>query len=147
MIESLIYLTASKLDISLSVGVCTRFQANPKESHLTAIKRNICYDNDTVNYGIWYSKNTNLNLAGYSDVDRASCVVDRRSTSGGCFYVGTNLVAWLSMKQNSISPQQSASSCCTYLLWMKKLLADYGLDQEKMVVFCDNQSVLGFRLA
>ena len=36
MIGSLLYLIASRLDIAFSVGVCARFQATPKESHLTA---------------------------------------------------------------------------------------------------------------
>ena len=39
MIGSLLYLTTSRPDISYSVGVCARYQANPKESHMTALKR------------------------------------------------------------------------------------------------------------
>jgi hypothetical protein len=69
MIGSLLYLTASRPDIAFSVGVCARFQANPKESHLIAIKRIIGYVNDTLLYGIWYSIETNLVVAGYSDAD------------------------------------------------------------------------------
>jgi len=65
MIESLLYLTASRPDIAFSVGVCARFQANPKESHLTAVKRIIRYVNDTLLYGIWYSREKNLVVAGY----------------------------------------------------------------------------------
>jgi len=93
MIGSLLYLTASRLDIAFSVGVCARFQANPKESHLTAVKRIIRYVNDTLLYGIWYSREKNLVVAGYSDGDWAGNADDRKSTLGGCFYVGNNLVA------------------------------------------------------
>jgi hypothetical protein len=103
MIGSLLYLTASRLDIAFNVGVCARFQANPKESQLTAVKRIIRYVNDTFLYGIWYSREKNLVVAGYSDANWASNVDDRKSTSGGCFYVGNNLVAWISRKQSSIS--------------------------------------------
>ncbi|XP_035548662.1 secreted RxLR effector protein 161-like [Juglans regia] len=102
MIESLIYITASKADIAFSVGVCARFQANPKESHLIAVKRILKYPSATVDYGIWYSKDSNLSLAGYSNADWAGNTDDRKSTTGGCFYVGSNLVAWISNKQNSI---------------------------------------------
>jgi spore germination protein GerM len=98
MIGNLLYLTASRPDIAFSVRVCARFQANPKESHLTAVKRIIRYVNATVNYGIYFSRETNLVLAGYSDADWAGNVDDRKSTSGGCFYVGTNLVASMSRK-------------------------------------------------
>ena len=52
MIISLLYLTASKPNIAFSVGVCARFQAAPKESHLIAVKQIISYVNGTSNYGI-----------------------------------------------------------------------------------------------
>ena len=73
MIGSLLYLTASKHDISFSVGVgmgvCARYQADPKESHLSSVKRIIRYVNGTSNYGIWYSFDTNASLVGFSDTD------------------------------------------------------------------------------
>jgi hypothetical protein len=59
-----------------------------------------------------------------------------------------NLVASLSKKKNSISLSKAEAEyiatrcCCTQLIWMKKLLFDYSLDQETMVVFCDNQSAI-----
>jgi hypothetical protein len=80
------------------------------------------YVNGTINFGIFFSQNTNLELAGYSDADCAEKVDDRKSTSGGCFYVGKNLVAWMSKKQNSISLSTveaeyiPAESCCTQLI-------------------------------
>ena len=43
MIGSLLYISASRPDISYNVGVCARYQANPKESHMTALKRIIKY--------------------------------------------------------------------------------------------------------
>ena len=69
MIGNLLYLTASRPDIAFSVGVCARFQATPKEYHLTAVNRIIRYINGTSDYGIWYSKDSNECLAGYSDAN------------------------------------------------------------------------------
>ena len=83
MIGSLLYLTASRLDIAFSVGVCARYQANSKESHVGVVKRIIKYVNGTADYGIWFSKDTNSSLAGYSDADWAGNADDRKSTSGG----------------------------------------------------------------
>ena len=71
MIDSLLYHTASRLDIAFSVGVYAQFQATPKESHLIAVKQIICYINGTSDYGIWYSRDSNECLAGYSDADWA----------------------------------------------------------------------------
>ena len=69
MIGKLLYLTASIPDISYSVGVCARYQANSKESHMITLKRIIKYVETTTNFGVWYSKDTNDVLVGYSDAD------------------------------------------------------------------------------
>ena len=148
MIGSLLYLTASRSDIAFSVVVCAWFQAALKESHLTAIKRIIRYINGTYDYGIWYSRDSNECLSGYSDADWVGCIDDRKSTLGGCFYLGNNLVSWMSKKQNSVSLSMAeaeyivAGSCCAQLLWMKKLLHDYGMTQDTICVFCDNMSAI-----
>ncbi|CAM8880628.1 unnamed protein product [Rhodiola kirilowii] len=102
MIGSLLYLTASRPDIAYVVGVCERYQANPKESHLLNVKRIIKYISGTSDYGIWYTKDTSPCLVGYCDADCARNAEDRKSTSGGCFFLGNNLVSWFSKKQNSI---------------------------------------------
>ena len=148
MIGNLLYLTASRPDISYNVGVCARYQAHPKESHMTTLKRIIKYVTTTADFGVWYSKDTNDVLAGYSDADWAGNTDDRKSTSGGCFYIGNNLVSWMSKKQNSISLSTveveyiAAGSCCTQLLWMQKLLLDYGIRQEHLTIYYDNTSAI-----
>ena len=86
---------------------------------MTALKRIIKYVKTTVEFGVWYSKDTSDVLAGYSDSDWARNVDDRKSTLGGCFYVGNNLVSYMSKKQNSISLSTTeakynvAGTCCT----------------------------------
>ncbi|KAG9442456.1 hypothetical protein H6P81_018310 [Aristolochia fimbriata] len=148
MIGSLLYLTASRPDLCFTVGVCARYQANPKESHLQAVKRILRYVHETTKLGIFYSNSSTVALAGYSDADWFGNSDDKKSTSGGCFYLGTNLVAWYSKKQNSISLSTAEAeyiatgSCCTQLLWMKQMLADYGFEQDILTVFCDNTSAI-----
>ncbi|XP_030945738.1 uncharacterized protein LOC115970217 [Quercus lobata] len=118
MINSLLYLTVSRPDIAFSIEVCARFQAAPKESHLTAVKRIIRYINGTSNYEIWYSRDSNECLASYLDANWSGCIDDRKNTLGGCFYLGNNLVSWMSKKQNSVSLSTAeaeyiaAGSCC-----------------------------------
>ena len=144
MIGSLLYLTASRPDISYNAGVCAKYQANLKESHMIALKRIIKFFKTTADFGVWYSKDTNDVLAGYSDIYKAENANDRKSTSGGCFYVGNNLVSWMSKKQNSISLSTieaeyiTAGSCCPQLLWMQKLLHNYSIchtDDQKVELF------------
>ena len=92
MIGILIYLTTSRPNISYSVGVCARYQANPKESHMIVLKRIIKHVKSTANFSVWYSKDTNDVLAGYFDADWPSNANDRKSTLGGCFYMSNNLI-------------------------------------------------------
>ena len=148
MIGSLLYLTASRPDLCLSVGICARYQVSPKESHMNAVKRVIKYVKGTLNFGLHYTFETNLNLAGYCDADWTGCVDDRRSTSGGCFFLGNNMVSWHSKKQNCVSLSTAEAeyialgSCCTQLLWMRQMLVDYGYVSDPMLVHCDNMSAI-----
>jgi hypothetical protein len=98
MIGSLFYLCASRSDIMLSVCMCARFQAAPKECHLRAIKRIMRYLVLTPYLGIWYPKGAHIEFIGYSDVDYAGCKVNRRRTSGTCQFLGRSLVCWSSKK-------------------------------------------------
>ena len=103
MIGSLLYLSASRLDIMFSVCICARFQSDPKFSHLMAVKRIIRYLLGTVSLGLWYAKNSLCNLVGYSDSDFAGSKTDRKSTSGTCQFIGSALVSWHNKKQNSVA--------------------------------------------
>ncbi|RVW16178.1 Retrovirus-related Pol polyprotein from transposon RE1 [Vitis vinifera] len=103
MIGSLLYLTASRPDIMYSVCLCARFQSCPKESHLSVVKRILRYLKGTMNIGLWYLKGDNFELIDFSDVDFAGCRVERKSTSGTCYFLGHSLVSWHSKKQNSVA--------------------------------------------
>ncbi|XP_017428806.1 uncharacterized mitochondrial protein AtMg00810-like [Vigna angularis] len=83
MIGSLLYLTDSRPDIMHNVCVCARYQANPKESHLTTVKRILKYLKGTTSFGLWYPSDATPSLIGYSDADYGACKIDRKSTSGG----------------------------------------------------------------
>ena len=148
IIGSLLYLTASRPDISFAVGVCGRFQANPKLSHFTAAKRILKYLRGTESVGLWYPKDSSFNLTSYSDADYAGCKVDRKSTSGTCQFLGDRLISWNSKKQTSIATSTAeaeylaAGSCCSQLLWVQQQLKDYGVQAEESPIFCDNTSAI-----
>jgi hypothetical protein len=84
MIGSLLYLCASRPDIMLSVCMCARFQSDPKECHLMAVKRILRYLVATPCFGVSYPKGSTFDLIEYSGSDYARCKVDRKSTSGTC---------------------------------------------------------------
>ncbi|SPT19257.1 unnamed protein product [Triticum aestivum] len=146
MIGSLLYLCASRPDIMLSVCMCARFQAAPKESHHLAVKRILRYLAYTPTLGLWYPKGSEFDLVGFSDADYAGDKVDRKSTSWTCHFLGRSLVCWSSKKQNcvSLSTAESeyiaAGSCCAQLLWMKKTLKDCVIHLKHVPLYCDNES-------
>ncbi|PKU65390.1 putative mitochondrial protein [Dendrobium catenatum] len=89
MIGSLLYLNASRPDIMFSIFFCARFQADPKESHLTAVKRIFRYLLGTQSLGIWYPRHiTSFEIIEFSYFDSTGCKVDRRSTLGTCQLIG-----------------------------------------------------------
>ncbi|GJR68143.1 ribonuclease H-like domain-containing protein [Tanacetum coccineum] len=83
MIGSLMYLTASRPDIIFVVCACARFQVTPKVSHLHAVKRIFRYLKGQPKLGIWYPRDSPLDLEAFSDSDYAGASLNRKSTTGG----------------------------------------------------------------
>jgi hypothetical protein len=148
MIGSMLYLKASRPDIMYSTCLCTLYQADPKESHLTDVKRIFRYLKGTPNLGLWYPKDSGFDLIAYSDSNFSGCKLDRKSTTGGCQLLGGKLISWTSKKQNSVSTSTAeaeyvaAGSCCAQVLWMRNQLLDYDLQLSKIPIYCDNTSAI-----
>ena len=118
MIGSSLYLCASRPDIMLSVRMCARFQAAPKESHHLAMKQILRYLAYTPTLGLWYPKGSRFDLVGFSDADYAGDKVDRTSTSGTCHFLGRSLVFDL---------QRSRTVYLSPLLNLNTLLLDHAV--------------------
>jgi hypothetical protein len=130
LIGSLLYITASRPDIMQVVGMVGHYQLAPKQIHLVAVTRIFKYLKGTMTYVLWYPKNHNFQLTTYSDADLENCVDERKSTSGGAFFLGDSLVAWISKKKGSISLSTIeaeyifVATCWTRILWMIQTLAN-----------------------
>nr|GEY12554.1 uncharacterized mitochondrial protein AtMg00810-like [Tanacetum cinerariifolium] len=148
MVGSLMYLTASRPDFVFAVCMCARYQASPTKKHLEELKRVFWYLRGTINWGLWYSKDTAMALTAYADADHAGYQDTRRSTSGSAQFLGDKLVSWSSKKQKStaISTTEAEyiamSGCCAQILWMRSQLTDYGFVVNKIPLYCDNRSAI-----
>nr|GEU91992.1 hypothetical protein [Tanacetum cinerariifolium] len=117
MIRSLMYVTSSRPDIMFATCMCARYQANPNEHHVSAIKRIFRYLKGTINLGLWYLKDFGFDLTAYSDADHAGCHLDQKESE----YV-------------------AVSSCCAQVLWMRTQLTDYGFFYDKVPIYRDSKS-------
>jgi hypothetical protein len=135
MIGNLLYVTDSIPDVMH----LAQFQATPNESHVLAVKRIFRYLKGTKEFGLWYPKRKDLSLVSYTYVDWAGCIDDRRSTSGATFYLGECLVSWIRKKQSLVfmSTKKAeyivATTCCTWVLWMKQTLKDIRVEYDEPI--------------
>ncbi|GJW71752.1 retrovirus-related pol polyprotein from transposon TNT 1-94 [Tanacetum coccineum] len=111
-ISTLMYLTASKPDLTFVVCMCARYQAKPIEKHLHAIKRIFKYLRGSVNRGLWYPKDYSIALTAYVDADHKSAAISSTEAK----YI-------------------SLSGCYAQVLWMRSQLTDYGLGFNKIPIF------------
>nr|GFB73197.1 copia protein [Tanacetum cinerariifolium] len=136
-----------QLILHFSLGKqANRYQAKPTKKHLEALKRVFWYLKGTINWGLWYPKDTAMALTAYADADHAGCQDTQRSTSRSAQFLGDKLVSWSSKKQKSIAISTTKaeyiamSGCYAQTLWMRSQLTDYGFDFNKIPLYCDNRS-------
>ena len=98
LVGRLIYLAHTRPDIAYSVSVISQFMHDPREPHLQAANKVLHYLKGNLGKGILFKKNNTLPLQAYIDADYAGSIVDRRSTTGHCTFLGGNLVTWRSKK-------------------------------------------------
>nr|GFB15962.1 retrovirus-related Pol polyprotein from transposon TNT 1-94 [Tanacetum cinerariifolium] len=148
MIGTLLYLTASRPDLQFAICMCARYQARSTEKHIHVVKRIFRYIRGTVNRDLWYPKDSSIALTAFADADHASCQDTRRSTSGSLQFLEDRLISWSSKRQKSaaISSTEAEyialSRCCAQIVWIRSQLTDYGLEFNKIPMYCDNKSAI-----
>nr|GFA43390.1 hypothetical protein [Tanacetum cinerariifolium] len=79
MVGFLMHLAGSRPDLVFIVCMCARYQASPTKNYLQALKQVFRYLRGTINWGLWYPKDTAMALTTYADADHAGCQDIRRS--------------------------------------------------------------------
>ncbi|GJY86882.1 putative reverse transcriptase, RNA-dependent DNA polymerase [Tanacetum coccineum] len=148
MIGSLMYLTSSRPDIMFDVCACARFQVTPKTSHIHAVKRIFRYLKGQPKLGLWYPKDSPFDLEAFSDSDYAGASLDRKSTTGGCQFLGKRLISWQCKKQTIVANSTTeaeyvaAANCCGQVLWIQNQMLDYGFNFMNTKIYIDNESTI-----
>ncbi|GKB49772.1 putative ribonuclease H-like domain-containing protein [Tanacetum coccineum] len=98
--------------------------------------------------GLWYPKESPFDLVAYSDSDYGGASQDRKSTTGGCQFLGRRLISWQCKKQTIVATSTTeaeyvaAASGCGQVLWIQNQLLDYGYNFMNTKIYIDNNSAI-----
>ncbi|GKA53205.1 hypothetical protein Tco_0746520 [Tanacetum coccineum] len=116
--------------------------------YLTASRPDIIYLKGQPKLGLWYPKDSPFDLEAYTDSDYAGASLDRKSTTGGCQFLGRRLISWQCKKQTIVANSTTeaeyvaASSCCGQVLWIQNQMLDYGYNFMNTKIYIDNESTI-----
>ncbi|GKB04415.1 putative ribonuclease H-like domain-containing protein [Tanacetum coccineum] len=148
MIGSLMYLIASRPDIMFVVCACARFQVTPKVSHLHVVKRIFRYLKGQSKLGLWYPRDSPFDLEASSDSDYAGASLDRKSTTGGCRFLGKRLILGNVKKQTIVANSTTeveyvaAANCSGQVLWIQNQMLDYGFNFMNTKIYIENENTI-----
>jgi hypothetical protein len=148
LVGRLIYLSHTRPDIEYAVSMVSQFMHPPREPHMEAVYRILCYLKSSSGKRL-FSQHDHLKIETYTDADWAVSILDRRSTSGYCTFVGGNLITWRRKKQSVVARSSAeaeframAQGVCE-TLWFKILLMEVGFDsKDSMRLYCDNKAAI-----
>ncbi|GJY48936.1 putative ribonuclease H-like domain-containing protein [Tanacetum coccineum] len=112
------------------------------------VKRMFRYLKGQPTLGLWYHKDSPLELIDYSDSDYASASLERKFTTGGCQFLGSRLISWQCKKQTIVAnftteaEYIAASNCCGQVLWLQNQLLYYGYNFMQTKIHVDNESAI-----
>ena len=148
IIGSLLYLTTSRPDFVYSVGMCAKFQACPRDSHLKVAKRILRYLKKIGDLVLFYPASDTFDLVGFADADFAGYQVYRKSTFGMAHFLRSSLISLGTKKPNFMALSTveaeygTPAACCSQLLWIRKHLEDFGIHIKVIPLICDNTSAV-----
>ncbi|GKD76280.1 hypothetical protein Tco_1334562 [Tanacetum coccineum] len=134
-------------DIAHAVGVVSWYMAEPGREHWEAVKRILRYIKGTSDVALCFG-DSYLIVTGYVDSDYAGDLDGSKSTTGYVFTLFGGTVSWVSKLQSVVAMSTTeaeyvvAAQASKEAVWLKMLLEELGHKQEKITLFCDNQSAL-----
>ena len=149
LVRRLIYLTITRLDITYSVHMLSRFMHAPHKPHMEAALRVLRYLKSSPGQGLFFPSYNDLSLRVFSDSDWAGCPISCRSTPGYYVFLGSSLIFWLTKRQKNVSlssaeaEYRAMTGACCELSWLRSLLTDLKILHPKpALLHCDNTTAL-----
>ncbi|GKD09004.1 putative ribonuclease H-like domain-containing protein [Tanacetum coccineum] len=94
------------------------------------------------------ARDSPFDLEAFSDSDYAGASLDRKSTTGGCQFLGKRLISWQCKKQTIVANSTTeaeyvaAANCCGQVLWIQNQMLDYGFNFMNTKIHIDNESTI-----
>ncbi|KAB2607785.1 hypothetical protein D8674_010953 [Pyrus ussuriensis x Pyrus communis] len=136
-------------DIAYAVNYACQFMTTPTEEHFCLIKRILRYLKGTMQCGLTYSAQGQMELLAYSDADWAADINTRRSITGYIVFLSSNPVSWQSKKQGSVSRSsteaeyKALANAAADVAWIRLVLKDLHIFLPSApLLHCDNLSTL-----
>eukprot|EP00833_Pecoramyces_ruminatium_P006363 jgi/Orpsp1_1/1180395/evm.model.c7180000073227.1 len=146
-VGSLLYLAiCTRPDILFSVSKAARRSSDPNYEDWEGILKIFKYLKDTINYGILFTRNTNIDI--YTDADYAGDEITRKSTSGFLFTIGGAPTSWLSKLQHCVSTSTaeseyySLSECAKHCVWYISFLNELNINVNYLTINIDNKAAI-----
>eukprot|EP00253_Pinus_taeda_P009545 PITA_09545 len=146
LVGSLIYLTATRPNISFAVSYISHFMSAPKVDRWIAAKCVLRYVRGTLGYRLLYTRSSDPTLSGYTNSDWVGSINDCKSTAWYVFSLGSGAVRWTSKKQQAVAlsstegEYRGAVKASCEAVWLRRMLANMHVSQVGPTsLFCDNQ--------
>jgi hypothetical protein len=143
------YLTFTRPNIVYTVQQISLHMHDPREPHLTAMKRILHYLQGTPDYGLLLRHSSSSDLVVYMDADWADCPDTRHSTSGYAVFLGDNLISWSAKRQTIVSRSsaeaeyRAVANGVAEATWLRQLLNELQTPLSWCtLVYYDNISVV-----
>lgn len=130
------YLAITRPDIAYTLTKLCQYSSAPREAHLKAAHKLLCYLKGTVGQGLFYAADGSFDLRGFADADWGTCPDDRKSVTGYAMFLGDSLVTWRAKKQRTMSRSTAeaefralADASCE-IDWLLRIMADLKIPMQ-----------------
>lgn len=149
LVGRLVYLKATRPDLTYSIHLFSQFVKKPKVDHWAAALHVVRYLKGTLGQGILLRADSPLHLTGWCDSDWNGCPLTRRSLTGYVVQLGSSLVSWRTQKQDTVSrssaeaDNRAMAEVLCELKWLKSLLKEFGISHDQpMTIKCDSLAAI-----
>lgn len=149
LVGRLIYLAATRPDLTYAIHALSQFMQKPQTDHWLAALKVVRYLKGTLGQGVLLRAESSTHASGWSDSDWGACPITRRSLSGWFVQLGSSPIVWKTKKQDTVSRSsaeaeyRAMAEVTAELRWLRMILHELGIEhKEPMSLLCDSKPAI-----